>query len=117
MRRALLVCAVFMLIQVVAVSAQTSHTVALTWIQSGGLGLTANKVYRSTTSGVQGTAIYTSIVPITSYIDKGPLTDGVTYFYCVAALAGKNESACSKQISVGIPAAPPTPTPISITVN
>ena len=117
MRRIPLVFAAFVLFNVGATSAQTGHTVALSWTQSTGSGLTADKVYRSTTSGSQGTAIYTSTVPVITYVDKGPLTDGVTYYYCVAAVSGKSESACSKQVGVAIPAAPPTPTAISVTVN
>lgn len=117
-RRFLPLLAVFIVFHVLATSAQTSHTVALSWTQSSGSVVTANKVYRSTTSGSQGTAIYTSTVPIISYVDKGPLTDGVTYYYCVTALSGSNnESTCSKQVSAAIPAAPPTPTAISVTIN
>ena len=118
MRSILLFFAVSIVFHVVATSAQTSHTVALNWTQSSGSGVTGNKVYRSTASGSQGSAIYSSTVPVTTYVDHGPLTDGVTYYYCVTALSGINdESTCSKQVSAAIPAAPPTPTAISVTVN
>jgi fibronectin type 3 domain-containing protein len=98
--------------------AQSSHTVALNWTQSPASGVTANKVYRSTTSGAQGTAIFTSSSPIVTYTDVGPLTNGTTYYYCVTALVGtNNESACSNQVSAVMPTPPAAPTALTDTVN
>lgn len=101
-----------------AVQAQSTHSVTLNWTQSTSSGLTANKVYRSTTNGAQGTSIFISATPITTYTDAGPLTNGSTYYYCVTALAGSNnESACSNQVTAVIPNAPAAPTALNDTVN
>lgn len=118
MKRVLLIAAVVCAFHAVAANAQTSHTVTLNWTQSISSGLTANKVYRSTTSGSQGAAIFTSASPVTTYIDSGPLTNGTTYYYCVTAFAGtNNESPCSNQASGAIPTAPAAPTALTITIN
>lgn len=118
MKKTILILASLLMFLTIAASAQTAHTVALTWTQSTFSGVTANKVYRSTASGAQGTAIYSSTAPIVTYTDSGPLTNGTTYYYCVSALAGSNnESACSAQAIATIPTPPPAPTALSDTIN
>lgn len=112
-----LFASLFLFSAITAAHAQSSHTVALNWTQSTSSGVTANKVYRSTTSGAQGAAIFTSASPVTTYTD-GPLTNGTTYYYCVSALVGSNnESPCSNQVSAIIPAPPAAPTALTDTVN
>src|ERR1700681_3921831 len=111
MKGTLIIFASLLMFLTIAASAQTAHTVALTWTQSAFSGVTANKIYRSTTSGSQGSAIYSSPTPIITYTDSGPLTNGTTYYYCVSALAGSNnESACRAQAIATIPSPPPAPT-------
>jgi hypothetical protein len=118
MKKTLLILASLLMFVTIGASAQTAHTVGLTWTQSIFSGVTANKVYRSTVSGAQGSAIYSSTTPIVTYTDSGPLTNGTTYYYCVSALAGSNnESACSTQAIATIPVAPPAPTSLSDTIN
>lgn len=118
MKRALPLFASLIFFSAIAASAQSSHTVLLNWTQSVASGVTGNKVYRSTTSGAQGTAIFTSPAPIVTYTDVGPLTNGTTYYYCVTALVGvNNESPCSNQVSAVMPIPPAAPTALSDTVN
>ena len=118
MKRTLIIAAVFCAFHAVTASAQSSHTVTLSWTQSTSSGITANKVYRSTTSGSQGTAIFTSTIPVTTYTDNGPLTNGTSYYYCVTALAGAtNESPCSAQATAAIPITLVAPTALTVTIN
>lgn len=118
MKRSLPLFASIFLFSAITAHAQSSHTVLLNWTQSTSTGVTVNKVYRSTTSGAQGAAIFTSTAPLTTYTDAGPLTNGTTYYYCVTALVGgNNESACSNQVSAIIPAPPAAPTALTDTVN
>ena len=118
MKRILITVIAFSALITIAAAAQSSHTVTLNWTQSTSSGITANKVYRSTTSGSQGTAIYTSAAPVVTWTDSGPLTNGTTYYYCVSALAGSsNESACSTQVSAAIPTPPAAPGGLTLTIN
>ncbi|MGO8670646.1 MAG: choice-of-anchor tandem repeat GloVer-containing protein [Capsulimonadaceae bacterium] len=75
---------------------------------------TSYNVYRATTSGAEGsTPIGTSAT--TSYTDTG-LTDGVTYYYTVAAANGTSTSAQSTEVSATPePPAPPAPTGLTAT--
>ncbi|MGO8670243.1 MAG: fibronectin type III domain-containing protein, partial [Capsulimonadaceae bacterium] len=80
--------------------------VSLSW--TGSTGATSYNIYRGTASGAESS---TSIGTATSttYTDTG-LTNGVTYFYKVAAVNGGGTSALSTEVSATpeppIPAAP-----------
>ncbi|MGO8672242.1 MAG: choice-of-anchor tandem repeat GloVer-containing protein [Capsulimonadaceae bacterium] len=80
--------------------------VSLSWTAS--TGATAYRVYRATTSGAEGTAAAATVIA-TSYTDTG-LTNGVTYYYKVAAVnsaetsRSSNEAAATPKLSA--PTAP-----------
>ncbi|MGO8673184.1 MAG: choice-of-anchor tandem repeat GloVer-containing protein, partial [Capsulimonadaceae bacterium] len=80
--------------------------VALSWTAS--TGATSYDVFRSTTSGGEGSVPLGTAVA-TTYTDVG-LTNGVTYFYKVAAVNGGGTSAQSTEASATpeppVPAAP-----------
>lgn len=80
-----------------ATASRKAGRINLSWTQSTGSGLTANNVYRSTTSGGPYTKIAT-LSPTTTYGDTG-LTTGTTYYYVVTAVNGSGESAYSNQAS------------------
>jgi hypothetical protein len=83
MKSTLLVLASLLMFLTVAASAQTAHTVALTWTQSTFSGVTANKVYRSTVSGAQGSAIYSSTTPIITYTERAAYKRHNVLLLCV----------------------------------
>jgi fibronectin type 3 domain-containing protein len=70
--------------------------VALGWTASS--GATSYNVYRSTSSGGEGTTAYVSGLTGTSYTDTG-VTAGTTYYYTVAAANSAGTSAQSSQVS------------------
>jgi fibronectin type 3 domain-containing protein len=85
--------------------------VTLTW--NAATGATFYRVRRGTTSGV-----YTTIATVTSpiYGNTG-LTDGVTYYYVVAAGNSAGTSANSAQVSTTPLALPAAPTGVSATAG
>ncbi|MGO8670964.1 MAG: choice-of-anchor tandem repeat GloVer-containing protein, partial [Capsulimonadaceae bacterium] len=89
--------------------------VALSWTASA--GATAYNIYRGTASGAEGSSATATGITTTSYTDTG-LTNGVTYFYKVAAVNGGGTSAQSSETST-MPAlqAPAAPTGLSATAG
>jgi len=81
-----------------------STQVSLSWTASG--GATSYAVYRSTTSGGEGTTAIASGIIATSYTNTG-LTNGTKYFYKVAAVNSAGTSTQSSEVS----AAPNTSSP------
>ncbi|MGO8672197.1 MAG: beta strand repeat-containing protein, partial [Capsulimonadaceae bacterium] len=89
-----------------------SQQVALSWTASP--AATSYNVYRGTaTEGESATAVATGITS-TSYTNTG-LTNGVTYFYTVAALDSGGTSAQSNEASATPWPAPVAPTNLSVT--
>ena len=70
--------------------------VSLSWTASS--GATSYNVYRSTTSGGEGTTAIATGITSTSYTNTG-LTNGTTYYYKVAAVNGSGTSAQSNEAS------------------
>jgi len=71
-------------------------TVGLTWTASG--GATTYNLYRSTSSGGEGTTPFVSGLTGTTYTDNS-VTNGVTYYYTVAAVNAQGTSAQSAEAS------------------
>jgi len=91
--------------------------VSLSWTASS--GATSYNVYRSTSSGGEGTTAYASGITSTSYVNTG-LTAGTTYYYKVAAVNSAGTSAQSSEVSAtptsGV-TVPPTPTGVTATAG
>src|SRR5579883_869987 len=86
--------------------------VTLSWTAASGT-VTSYNLYRSTTSGGEGTTAYKTGITTTSYTDTG-LTDGSTYYYKVAAVNGcgtgtQSGEATGKPVCT-LPGAPSAPT-------
>lgn len=77
--------------------------VVLTWTVA--TGATSYNIYRSATSGGEGTTVYAASTSA-SYTDNS-VTSGATYYYTVAAVNGAGVSAQSSQVS----ATPQVPAP------
>jgi len=77
-----------------AKAARQPGKITLTWTQSTSPGITANKVYRSTTGSGGPYSLLATLSPSTTYTDTG-LTKGATYFYEVTAVNSGGESAVS----------------------
>ena len=92
--------------------------VTLSWVAPTGT-VTSYKLYRSTTSGGQGTTVYKSALTGSSYTDTG-LTNGTTYYYKVAAVNASGTGAQSSEVS-GKPVAtvtvPTAPTSLAATAG
>lgn len=80
---------------------------SLTWTASS--GATSYNMYRSTTSGGEGSTPYKTGITSTSFTDTG-LTNGSKYYYQVSAINGAGESAKSGEVSA-TPQAPSLPAP------
>ncbi|MBS1841096.1 MAG: choice-of-anchor D domain-containing protein [Acidobacteria bacterium] len=79
-----------------------SHTVSLTWSESGS-SISGYNVYRSTTSGSGYVKVNGSLWPSMNYTDSA-VQNGTTYFYVTTAVDGSgNESAFSNEASAAIP--------------
>ncbi|MFL5242206.1 MAG: fibronectin type III domain-containing protein [Gemmataceae bacterium] len=78
--------------------------VVFSW--SASVGAVSYNVYRSTTSGAEGSVPYVAGWTSTSFTDSG-LTDGTTYYYEVSAVNAGGESALSSEVS----ATPQVPAP------
>jgi cellulose 1,4-beta-cellobiosidase len=72
-------------------------SVSLTWTQSTAVGVTGNRVYRSTTSG--GPYTLAATLGKTTKATISGLTKGVKYYFRVTALVGTVESAYSAEVS------------------
>jgi hypothetical protein len=82
--------------------AATSHTVGLTWNDSGST-ITGFNVYRSKTSGSGYVKVNGSLVGTQNYTDSG-VQSSTTYFYVTTAVDGSgNESAFSNEATAVIP--------------
>lgn len=93
---------------VAAVPNNASATIS--WNASS--GATSYNLYRSTSSGAEGTTAYKSNITSTSYTDTG-LTNGTTYYYKVAAVSSAGTSAQSSEVSAKPSASGPGPgTPV-----
>jgi fibronectin type 3 domain-containing protein len=88
--------------------------VSLTWSASS--GATSYDIYRSTTSGGEGTTPYKTGVMSTSFTDTG-LTNGATYYYEVSAVNAAGQSAVSSEASATPQAPPATPTNVTATAG
>jgi fibronectin type 3 domain-containing protein len=89
--------------------------VTLGWTASS--GATSYNVYRSTSSGGEGTTAYASGLTTTSYTDTG-VTAGTTYYYKVAAVNSAGTSAQSSEVSAAPTATvPATPTGVTATAG
>ena len=94
-----------------------SGSVALSWEpppSDGGSAVTGYKVYRSTVSG--SATLLTSIGNVTSFTNTG-LTNGVTYFYKVAAVNANGIGGMSEERPATPAAAPGKPQSLALTVN
>ncbi len=81
----------------------------LSWTASA--GSTAYNLYRSTTTGGEGSTPYHTGLTATTYTDTG-LTNGVSYYYTVAAVNSAGTSAQSNQVSI-VPSGAPQPSTIT----
>ena len=105
----------------------TAHSVTLSWTQavvpagatcpsgSGSIAVTANTIYRGTTSGSE-TSYATLSTPATTYTDTG-VTAGASYVYEVTATNCASESAKSNEVSATIPNPLPPGAPTGLTVT
>lgn len=79
-----------------------SHTVGLTWTESGS-GISGFNVYRTKTSGSGYVKINAALVATQNYTDSS-VQNGTTYFYVTSAVDGSgNESGFSNEASAVIP--------------
>ena len=88
----------------------TSGAVALSWAppsDDGGAPITDYRIYRSTTAGTE--TLLTGVGNVTSFQDTN-LTNGVRYFYVVAAVNSVGEGAKSNEASA-IPSTATAPAP------
>ena len=69
--------------------------VALNW--TGSSGATSYNIYRSTTSGNEGSTPYKTGITTTSFTDTG-LTNGTTYYYQVTAVDSDGPSSKSSEV-------------------
>ncbi|MGO8673157.1 MAG: malectin domain-containing carbohydrate-binding protein [Capsulimonadaceae bacterium] len=83
---------------------QGNTVVSLSWTASS--GATSYNLYRSTTSGGEGTTAYQTGITATSYTDTG-LNNSTEYYYTVAALNSYGTSPQSTQATATPTGAPP----------
>src|SRR5207302_3530694 len=88
--------------------------VTLSW--SAATGAASYNLYRSTTSGGEGSTPVVTGIASTSYTNTG-LTNGITYYFRVAAVNASGTSGQSNQASATPTAPPPAPpsTPTNLT--
>jgi fibronectin type 3 domain-containing protein len=92
----------------------SNTAVQLSWsapASNGSAAVTSYNIYRSTTTGGEGTTPVATAVTGTSFTDS-PLTNGTTYYYTVAAVNGvgagpqSSEANATPQAAVTVPSAP-----------
>jgi fibronectin type 3 domain-containing protein len=91
-------------VQNVQANASGPQQIALSWPIS--VGAASYKIYRSTTSGGEGTVPLATNITTPNFNDTG-LTPGVTYFYQVVAVDAAGSSAASLETNVATPRATP----------
>ena len=89
--------------------------VSLAWYPVA--GAKSYNVYRSTSSGTQGSKLNAGILTNPTYLDSSSLSNGTTYYYQVTAVATGSESLPSAQTVVPIPNVPLAPTGLSATAG
>jgi len=102
----------------VAVAGDTKATIK--WTPPAGT-ITGYNIYRSTTPGGEGTTPFSSGIKTNSFQNTG-LTNGVTYYFKVAAVNSAGTSPLSAEISVtpkaaGAPTPPAAPTGLTATAG
>jgi len=97
-----------------------NEQVTLSWTapsSNGGSAITSYNIYRSTTSGGEGTTPITTVNGSTlTYADTG-LTNGQTYFYKVTAVNSVGESPVSNEANATPPAFTVSGAPTGLTAN
>jgi fibronectin type 3 domain-containing protein len=96
----------------VAASAGNAQ-VTLSWAAS--TGATSYDIYRSTTSGGEGSTPYKTGLTATSFTDTG-LTNGATYYYEVTAVNSAGQSGVSSEVSA-TPQVPVAGAPANLTAS
>jgi len=90
------------------------NSVSLSWSapsSNGGSAITGYNVYRSTSTGGEGTLAYATLGNVSTYLD-GTATAGATYYYTVSAVNGigtgaqSNERSATPTASATVPGAP-----------
>ena len=92
--------------ELTATATGSSGVIKLTWTapSNGGSAITGYKIYRGWSSGAE--TLVTTIGPVTSYTNTW-LTNGVTYYYKVAAVNAKGTGAMSAEVHA-VPSTVPT---------
>jgi hypothetical protein len=85
-----------------AATAQTPHSVALTWSGSTST-VSGYNVYRSTVSGAVYAKINASLVAVLSFTDSTVLNSTTYYYVTTAVDSSGNESAFSNEVQASIP--------------
>jgi fibronectin type 3 domain-containing protein len=117
----------FLLIPLLALPANAQHSATLNWTQSvvsagttctggGSTAVTSNKVYRSTTSGGEGSTPLATFTAATTYVDSA-VSAGITYFYQLTSVNCNGESAKSVEIAATIPNPLPPAAPTGLTAT
>ena len=89
--------------------------VVLSWTAS--TGATSYNIYRSTTSGGEGSTAYKTGVTAATFTDTG-LTNGTTYYYEVTAVNTGGESGKTSEVSATpVATVPAAPTGLSATAG
>jgi len=83
-------------------TAQTPHSVALTWSGSTS-AVSGYNVYRSTVSGAVYAKINASLVAVLSFTDSTVLNSTTYYYVTTAVDSSGNESAFSNEVQASIP--------------
>lgn len=107
---------VLMAIMVMAswASAQSGHSVALSWVASTTPSV-SYRVFRSTVSGGPYSQISGNVSALT--FTDSIVSNGATYFYVVRSFDGTVESADSNEVKAVIPQAPQPPGQVTATVK
>jgi hypothetical protein len=90
----------------ITIASVSGHETDLSWVLPPE-PLTAFKIYRSQTAGVQGNLLTTLGPTATSYVDAGPFDPNTPYYYQVVAVNGAATAAGLVQVTTGnFPATP-----------
>ena len=84
----------------------TGGSITLTWTKSSSTGVTSQRIYRGTTTGVYGTLVTTindnttqTIADNSTTNPSSPPIDGTTYYYVIRSYKSPNESVDSNEYS------------------